>query len=109
MSAETERIRDAEIDVGLHGLVRRVVQIALRIRSVEIDGRRNDAVLQGKDGRDGLASTGSTGYNRSGSRNDTSAIMKIKSPISGSLFIYLRSLEMIVIMFKNTGEDSNFI
>lgn len=48
MPSESERVGDTEGQIGLDCCVRSVVEVALRIRSVEVDGRRADAVTEGK-------------------------------------------------------------
>ena len=54
MAAEAEGVGQAQVDVGLDGDVGRVVQVALGIRRVQVDRRRDDALLQGQHGGDGL-------------------------------------------------------
>ncbi|MCR4707569.1 MAG: hypothetical protein K5746_06445, partial [Clostridiales bacterium] len=43
VSAEAEGIGDTDGDVALHGNVRRIVQVALGIWAVQVDGGRDDA------------------------------------------------------------------
>src|SRR4029077_8468748 len=52
--AETERVRDADGDVGLARLVRDVVEVALGIGLLVVDRRRQQAPLDGQHGEDGL-------------------------------------------------------
>ena len=54
MSAEAERVRKRDLDVGLPRLVGHVVEVALRIRVVEVDGRRQQAPIDGEDAGRGL-------------------------------------------------------
>lgn len=54
MPAETERIGESEGEVRLDGLVGRIVEVALGVGAVEVDGRRNDPLLEGEDRRDGF-------------------------------------------------------
>ena len=60
MAAESEGIAEAESDLGFLSLVGGVVQVALGIRVVQVDGRRNDTVLDSQDGGNGLYRTGSS-------------------------------------------------
>ena len=58
MSTEAEGIAEAQVHVGFDGLVGCVVQVALGIGRVQVDRRRDDALLQGQhrgDGLDGIA------------------------------------------------------
>src|SRR5919206_4086834 len=56
--AEAERIREADADLGLARLVRDVVEIALRVRLVVVDRRRQHAALDGEDREDRLDRAG---------------------------------------------------
>ncbi len=58
MSAETEGVGDAERDGRLDGHVWRVVEVALRVRGVEVDGGGDDALAQRKYRGDGLGGAG---------------------------------------------------
>ena len=48
VSTESERVGDSERQVCLDGLVRSIVKIAFRIRSVQIDCWRADSVTKGE-------------------------------------------------------------
>ena len=52
MSAKTEVIRDSHVDRHLAGLVRHVVEVTIRVRILEIQRRRHDAMTDSK-GTDG--------------------------------------------------------
>src|SRR5688500_15619142 len=56
--AEAEGVREGVIDLPLAALVRYVVQIALGIRVVEIDGRRHFLVVHGQCRNAGLKAAG---------------------------------------------------
>ena len=56
MSAESERVRQCDIDLELPRLVRDVVEIALRIRGFVVDRRGDHAFLVGKHEYDELDS-----------------------------------------------------
>ena len=58
MPAEAEGVAQGEGDAGADGLVGRVVQVALRVRRVEVDGRRDNAVAQRKDRRNSFRGAG---------------------------------------------------
>ena len=50
VAAKAERVRERHLDVALLGRVERVVEVAGRIRRLEVDRRRDFAVLDGQDG-----------------------------------------------------------
>src|SRR5581483_3765558 len=54
VAAEPERVRDGHLDVLLPCLVRHVVQIALRVGVVEVDGRRDQPAVEGHHAGGGL-------------------------------------------------------
>ena len=57
-AAESERIRQYHIDRRGAGLVRDVVEVALRIGMVQVDRGRQDAVMNGQDAEDGFDASG---------------------------------------------------
>ena len=58
MAAEAEGVGNAEGERGCQGLVGRIVQVALGVWGVEVDGRGDDTVAQGEDGCNGLRRAG---------------------------------------------------
>ena len=46
MTAKTERVRQSKLYVSLNRLIRRIVEVALLIRLVQVDSRRNLPVPQ---------------------------------------------------------------
>ena len=58
MSAETEGVGEGVIDVALTGLVEGEIEAVVDLRVVVemVDGRRDDAILQGQNTSDGLDS-----------------------------------------------------
>src|SRR5687767_5453618 len=59
MPAEAEAVGDGVADPGLARFVGHVVQVAVRIRRVVVDGRMDDAVLEGQRRGDQLHAAGS--------------------------------------------------
>ena len=58
VASKAEGVGEAERQLSLDGDVGRVVQVALGVGRVEVDGGGDDAVLEGEHGGDGLGGTG---------------------------------------------------
>ena len=59
MSAKAERVAQGVVDVALSGFVESEIETAVDLRVVVevVDGRRDNAISEGKDGGNGLHST----------------------------------------------------
>src|SRR5690606_23873549 len=57
-AAEAEGIGDRDLDLRFARFVRRVVEVALRILIVDIDGRRNDLLAERENREDRLGRAG---------------------------------------------------
>ena len=58
MSAETEGIGQGRLHIGLTGDIGDIVQIAFRVRSIVINGGRNNAILNCQDANRGFNCAG---------------------------------------------------
>ena len=52
MAAESETVRHGHADLPFPGLVRRVVQVARRVRVFQVDRRRDEPIAQAQDRQD---------------------------------------------------------
>src|SRR5207253_8320595 len=60
LAAETERVGHRDLDLVATWFIRHVVQIALRVRVLQVDGRVNDPVVDAEDRGNRLDRSGGT-------------------------------------------------